>query len=81
MAHQIVWCDFPVLDMDRAIRFYSAVLGAPVKKQEYPGRSTVSARTASGRLFSTARGIASRCIRANLFVVARFIGPRPRLTR
>ena len=27
MAHQIVWCDIPVTDLDRAIRFYSAILG------------------------------------------------------
>jgi predicted enzyme related to lactoylglutathione lyase len=37
MADQIVWVDIPVLDLDRAIGFYSAVLGAEVKKQEYPG--------------------------------------------
>jgi predicted enzyme related to lactoylglutathione lyase len=37
MAHQIVWFDIPVLDLDRAIRFYSAVLGTEVKKQEFPG--------------------------------------------
>jgi uncharacterized protein len=37
MANQIVWCDIPVLDLDRAITFYSAVLGAMVKKQELPG--------------------------------------------
>jgi predicted enzyme related to lactoylglutathione lyase len=37
MANQIVWLDVPVIDLDRAIRFYSAVLGAPVNKQEYPG--------------------------------------------
>jgi predicted enzyme related to lactoylglutathione lyase len=37
MANQIVWVDIPVLDLDRAIGFYSAVLGQPVKKQEYPG--------------------------------------------
>ncbi len=37
MKNQIVWCDIPVLVLDRAIRFYSAVLGAPVTKQEYPG--------------------------------------------
>jgi uncharacterized protein len=37
MANQIVWCDIPVLDLDRAVKFYSAVLGAPVKKQEFPG--------------------------------------------
>lgn len=37
MANQIVWCDIPVLDLDRAVRFYSAVLGQSVKKQEFPG--------------------------------------------
>jgi uncharacterized protein len=36
-ANQIVWCDIPVLDLDRAMKFYSAVLGQPVKKQEFPG--------------------------------------------
>jgi predicted enzyme related to lactoylglutathione lyase len=37
MANQVVWVDIPVLNLDRAIRFYSAVLGAPVHKEEYPG--------------------------------------------
>jgi uncharacterized protein len=37
MANQIVWCDIPVLDLDRAIKFYSAVLGQPVRKQEHSG--------------------------------------------
>lgn len=37
MANQIVWCDIPVLDLDRAINFYSVVLGQPMKKQEFPG--------------------------------------------
>lgn len=37
MANQIVWCDIPVLDLDRAVKFYSAVLGQAVKKQEFPG--------------------------------------------
>ena len=37
MANQIVWCDIPVVDLDRAIKLYSAVLGAEVKKQELPG--------------------------------------------
>ena len=32
MANQIVWCDIPVKDLDRAISFYSAVLGKPVTK-------------------------------------------------
>lgn len=37
MANQVVWVDIPVLDLDRAIKFYSAVLGFPVSKQQYPG--------------------------------------------
>ncbi len=37
MANQIVWCDIPVLDLDRAVKFYSAVLGQNVKKEEFPG--------------------------------------------
>ena len=37
MAKQIFWCDIPVTDLDRAIRFYSAVLDTAVKKQELPG--------------------------------------------
>lgn len=39
MADSIVWVDIPVVDLNRAIRFYSAVLGAPVKKQEFPERA------------------------------------------
>lgn len=39
MANQVVWVDIPVLDFDRAVDFYSAVLGNPVQKQEYPGMS------------------------------------------
>ena len=37
MADQIVWCDIPVLELDRAVKFYSAVLGQEVKKHEFPG--------------------------------------------
>jgi predicted enzyme related to lactoylglutathione lyase len=37
VANQIVWVDIPVVDLDRAVKFYSAVLGSPVQKQEYPG--------------------------------------------
>lgn len=37
MANSVVWVDIPVLDLDRAIRFYSAVLNGEVTKQEYPG--------------------------------------------
>ena len=35
--HRIVWCDIPVTDLDRAVRFYSAVLGEPVKKEVHSG--------------------------------------------
>jgi predicted enzyme related to lactoylglutathione lyase len=37
MAHQIVWFDMPVKDLDRAIRFYSSVLDRPLKKEQFPG--------------------------------------------
>ena len=39
MANQIVWVDIPVHDLDRAIRFYSAVLGEEVTREEYGGTS------------------------------------------
>lgn len=35
MEHHIVWVDIPVLDLDRAIVFYSKVLGFAVEKQNY----------------------------------------------
>lgn len=37
MPNQIVWVDIPVLDLDRAIAFYSAVLGTKVKREEFSG--------------------------------------------
>jgi predicted enzyme related to lactoylglutathione lyase len=37
MANQVVWVDIPVLNLDRAIQFYSAVLGAKVHKEEFGG--------------------------------------------
>jgi predicted enzyme related to lactoylglutathione lyase len=37
MANQIVWFDIPAVDLDRAIRFYSAVLGQSIHKEEFPG--------------------------------------------
>ncbi len=33
----ICWADIPVTDLDRAIRFYSAVLDAPVNKESSEG--------------------------------------------
>lgn len=33
MKPNIVWYDIPAVDLDRAIKFYSAVMGAPVKKE------------------------------------------------
>jgi|SRR5271168_4347768 len=36
-ANQFVWCDIPVANLDRAIKFYSAVIGKPVSKQSFPG--------------------------------------------
>ena len=35
MAHAVVWFDLPVTDLDRAARFYSAVLGRSIKN-EFP---------------------------------------------
>lgn len=34
MKHNITWFDVPVTDLDRAIRFYSAVLGSPATKEK-----------------------------------------------
>jgi hypothetical protein len=36
-TNTLVWVDVPVQDLDRAVRFYSAVLGAPSLKQEHGG--------------------------------------------
>jgi uncharacterized protein len=37
MPNQIVWCDIPVKNLDRAIKFYSAILGGKVEKQKFEG--------------------------------------------
>jgi predicted enzyme related to lactoylglutathione lyase len=37
MANQIVWCDIPVKDLERAITFYSVVLGGTVAKLSVEG--------------------------------------------
>jgi len=37
MSHRFVWIDIPVLDLDRAVAFYSAVFGEPVRIESGPG--------------------------------------------
>jgi predicted enzyme related to lactoylglutathione lyase len=37
MSNAVVWLDIPVVDLDRAIRFYSAVMGESVARHEFPG--------------------------------------------
>jgi predicted enzyme related to lactoylglutathione lyase len=37
MPNQIVWCDIPVKDLDRAIKFYSDVLAAKIERQSHDG--------------------------------------------
>jgi predicted enzyme related to lactoylglutathione lyase len=37
MANRVVWVDIPVTNLERATRFYSAVIGKPVTTQSGPG--------------------------------------------
>lgn len=37
MSNCLVWCDIPVVDLDRAMSFYSAVLGDAVQAREFSG--------------------------------------------
>lgn len=37
VGNTICWADIPVVDLDRAIRFYSAMLGQPVRKEAMEG--------------------------------------------
>ncbi len=37
MANSVVWVDIPVLDLDRAMAFYSTVLGTELATSEYEG--------------------------------------------
>ena len=56
MANQFVWVDIPVLDLDRAVGFYSAVLGAEVQKQEFQGMTFALLPGADGD------GVVSGCL-------------------
>jgi len=33
MSNRVVWVDIPVFGVDRAIQFYSAVIGEPIAKE------------------------------------------------
>lgn len=48
MKHNVVWFDIPAIDLDRASRFYSAVLNAPVKKVEVDGVALAMLPTPDG---------------------------------
>lgn len=37
MTNTIVWCDIPVKNLDRAIKFYGSLLGARIEKQSVEG--------------------------------------------
>lgn len=39
MDRSIVWVDIPTVDLDRACRFYSAMMGTTIARQEVPGMS------------------------------------------
>jgi predicted enzyme related to lactoylglutathione lyase len=39
VTNTAVWFDMPIIDLDRAMRFYSAVLDCPLQKQQYSGIS------------------------------------------
>jgi uncharacterized protein len=48
MKQNIIWFDIPALDIDRAIRFYSAVLAKRIKKEELGGVPTGILPTSDG---------------------------------
>ncbi len=37
MSHRVVWVDIPVQDLERAIAFYTEVLGVPISQEGGPG--------------------------------------------
>ena len=48
MKPNLVWFDIPALDLDRAIRFYPAVLGREIKQEVLGGVPTAMLPTADG---------------------------------
>jgi hypothetical protein len=48
MKQNLVWFDIPALDIDRAIRFYSAVLARPIAKEDFGDVPTGIFPTADG---------------------------------
>lgn len=48
MKPNLVWFDIPALDLDRAIQFYSAVLGREIRKEVLGGVPTGMLPTADG---------------------------------
>ena len=48
MKPNLVWFDIPALDLERAIRFYSAVLGREIKQEVLGGVPTAMLPTADG---------------------------------
>ena len=48
MKSNIVWFDIPALDLDRAIKFYSAVLGVTIKKEDVGGMPLAMLPTPDG---------------------------------
>lgn len=39
MPNQVVWCDIPCVDLDRAVKFYSGILGQTITKDDSMGMS------------------------------------------
>jgi predicted enzyme related to lactoylglutathione lyase len=48
MKPNLVWFDIPAVDLDRAMRFYSAVLGREMKEENFGGVPTASCRRRMG---------------------------------
>ncbi|HUD48662.1 MAG TPA: VOC family protein [Candidatus Baltobacteraceae bacterium] len=48
MKNHIVWCDIPVKDIDRAVTFYSAILGINIEKQSWEGTAIAAFESKDG---------------------------------